>query len=99
MKAVLRGSAKPPKQVKRFEGIPHTIQQLAALKPGQSLRLYRGTLDDLDRDQTPMHNAVLHKVFEHARQLEAQGKISLHERPVAGTAKGLSLIDFVAIGL
>jgi hypothetical protein len=100
-KAVLRSRVKPPKQVKRFEGIPHTIQRLAALKPGQSLRLYRGTIDDMDRDGTPLHNQMLHDVLEYARRLEAQGKILLREYSAdVRTATGcVRLIDFVATGM
>jgi hypothetical protein len=100
-KAVLRSRVKPPKQVKRHEGIPHTIQRLAALKPGQSLRLYRGTIDDMDRDGTPLHNQMLHDVLEYARRLEAQGKILLREYSAdVRTATGrVTLIDFVATGM
>jgi hypothetical protein len=100
-KAVLRGRVKPPKHVKRFEGIPHTMQRLAALKPGQSLRIYRGTIDDIDREPTPLHNALLREVFSYAARLEEQGKILLREYSAeVRTATGrVRLIDFVATGM
>jgi hypothetical protein len=87
--------------VKRFEGIPHTIQRLAALKPGQSLRIYRGTIDDMDRDGAPLHNQMLHDVLEYARRLEEQGKVLLREHLAeVRTATGqVRLVDFIATGM
>jgi hypothetical protein len=96
--------------VKPFEGVPYTVQRLMALRPGQSLRYYRGTADDLDRDLTRLHNAVLHQVFACAARLEKQGKVRLQEVPVelklemprayGGAAMvKIHVTDYLAIGL
>lgn len=100
-KAVLRSKPKPTNRVKRFEGIPHTIQRLANLKRGQSLRIYRGTAEDMDREGSPLHNQMLHDVLEYARRLEQQGKVLLREYPTeVKTATGpVRLIDFVATAI
>jgi hypothetical protein len=104
-----RGRGRPTKAMQRekltpivtrtpYEGVPYMVERLMALKPGQSLRYYRGAADDLDRDLTPLHNAILHQVFACAARLQDRGKVQLRETPIRVKA-GLSVIDYTATGL
>jgi hypothetical protein len=90
--------AAPIAQPKPYDGVPYMVERLMALRPGETLRYYRGTADDLDRDLTPLHNAILHQVFACAARLQERGKVQLRETPVK-VKTGLSVVDFTATGL
>lgn len=101
---------KPVAPPKAYDGVPYTVTRLMALKPGETVRYYRGAADDLDRDQTPLHNAVLHQVFATAARLEKQGRAKLQEVPFdlktemsrrdgKTTVITIALTDYTATGL
>lgn len=97
-KDVLRAKEKLAAPAKTFDGVPHMVERLMALKPGETLRYYRGTADDLDRDLTPLHNAILHQVFACAARLQERGKVQLRETPIK-LKMGLTIVDFTTTGL
>lgn len=87
---------------------PFTVRRLRNIKPGETVRYYRGAMADLGGDATPRHNAILHQVFAVAQKLEQQGKVLLGRDNVEMSVRGrfvgaadikFTLTDFVAIGL
>lgn len=91
---------KPPPivTVEPYEGVPEGIARLDALRPGQTMRLYRGSPDDFDNKNSPRHSAILLRVFAHAKRLEERGKLALMEQPFE-IAPGVKLIDYIAKAL